>query len=192
MIEKDKMSEREEIENTSARENFQDDSQSFTQSYIQALRNEIRTIRSRARRKRAKADEPTACWIEDEVLNREETKALVVIFSTVGCFFAESSGCSMCGYTNESITAKPSTEDIIKQFDHAMRKYTTQTKVLKIFTSGSFFDKREIPEEAQYIILERAKEKFKKIIVETRSEFITENMLMNAKDKAGNLELAIG
>jgi radical SAM enzyme (TIGR01210 family) len=98
----------------------------------------------------------------------------------------------MCGYTNESITTKPSTEDILKQFDYAMTKYTTQTKVLKIFTSGSFFDKREIPEDAQYMVLEKAKEKFKKIIVETRSEFVTENMLMNAKDKAGNLELAIG
>jgi len=162
------------------------------QSYIEGLRNEIRTIRSRARRKRVRGEEPTACWVEEEVLRGEETKALVIIFSTVGCYFAETSGCSMCGYTNESITAKPKIEEINRQFDYAMKKYSPQTKVLKIFTSGSFFDKREIPEEAQYEILGRAKEKFSKIIVETRSEFVNENMLLKAKDKGGNVEIAIG
>ncbi len=168
------------------------DESALGEEFDQALKREIKSIRERARRKRGRPDEPTSSWVEDEVLNGKETKALVIIFSTLGCFYAETSGCSMCGYTNESLSSKVTSADVCKQYDIAMRKYAPETKVLKIFTSGSFFDKREVPEEAQYELLKCASAKFEKVIVETRSEFVTDSMLARAKENAVNLELAIG
>ena len=49
----------------------------------------------------------------------------------------------MGGYFNDSIWKDVSDKDILAQFDNAMTKYNDE-KFVKIFTSGSFFDDKEI------------------------------------------------
>jgi radical SAM enzyme (TIGR01210 family) len=64
--------------------------------------------------------------------------------------------------------------------------------VVKLFTSGSFFDKGEIPDKARDEILESLAKKAKKVIIETRPEFVTDNTMQGAKKHVERLEIAVG
>ncbi len=92
----------------------------------------------------------------------------------------------MCGYKRD---AYPATEkELIEQVDYALSK---PTPVVKIFTSGSFFDEREVsPKVREYIIKKVEDLGVEKLIVESRPEFITEKRLMDFKGI--NLEVGIG
>ena len=79
----------------------------------------------------------------------------------------------MCGYINDAAQKTISEEDILYQFNEVMHHFSGE-KIVKIFTSGSFFDEKEIPNTAQDKILKNLGAKVKKIIVETRPEFVKE------------------
>ncbi|RLF62834.1 MAG: TIGR01210 family radical SAM protein, partial [Thermoplasmata archaeon] len=70
--------------------------------------------------------------------------AFVIILRTRGCSWAIKSGCSMCGYFNDSTWRKLSANDILSQFNLAMKNYNGE-QIVKIFTSGSFLDEKEVP-----------------------------------------------
>jgi len=109
--------------------------------------------------------------------------AMVIILRTRGCRWSHLSGCTMCGYFKETYDA--GYEELKEQIDYAFDRYNRE-EIVKFFTSGSFFDEREIPFELQ----EYALEKFgnaEKIIVETRPEFVK-----NAGRFDYPLEIAMG
>jgi len=112
-----------------------------------------------------------------------------MIFRTRGCSWALNSGCSMCGYFNDSIWKKVSEQDLLKQFDYSMEKYDKQ-KFVKIFTSGSFLDNTEMPFNVRKKILDRLSENAEKISVESRPEYISNKILSDIKIK--NFEVGIG
>ena len=124
-------------------------------------------------------------WKEKDVLDGKIVDAFVFILRTSGCRWAKQSGCTMCGYFKESYDA--GREEIKKQIAQAIREYNNET-IVKIFTSGSFFDEKEIPRDLQSLILKKF-EKAKKIIVESRPEFV--NALEELKTKT-RLEIAMG
>ena len=109
-------------------------------------------------------------WTEDDVLDGQPVQAFVVIFQTSGCFWANHSGCSMCGYFRDS---NPNTtdDDLRQQLTVALNRYDGQLMV-KIFTSGSFFDTQEISPVMQQAILNAFFSRAQQISVETRPEFI--------------------
>lgn len=109
-------------------------------------------------------------WIEDDVLDGQSVQAFVVIFRTYGCFWANRSGCSMCGYFQDS---RPNTtdDDLRQQLTVALDRYDGQLMV-KIFTSGSFFDTQEISATMQQEILDAFFPRAQQVSVETRPEFI--------------------
>jgi len=94
----------------------------------------------------------------------------------------------MCGYytdTNPDITQK----DLTDQFQELSDKYSGE-EIVKIYTSGSFFDEDEIPQEFALKVL-----KFldaEKVVLETRPQFITEDRLQRYSSEVKKLELAIG
>ncbi|PNX45885.1 MAG: radical SAM protein, partial [Thermoplasmata archaeon M9B1D] len=47
--------------------------------------------------------EPVSFWSEKDILNKKVVDAFVIILRTRGCSWALKSGCSMCGYFNDSI-----------------------------------------------------------------------------------------
>ena len=49
---------------------------------------------------------PVRCWSEKDVFKGEIVDAFVIIFRTRGCSWALKSGCSMCGYFNDSMWEK--------------------------------------------------------------------------------------
>ena len=50
---------------------------------------------------------PVSFWSEKDVLHEKVVDAFVIIFRTRGCSWALKSGCSMCGYFNDSLWPTP-------------------------------------------------------------------------------------
>ena len=86
----------------------------------------------------------------------------------------------MCGYFNDSMWQKVSDEDLLIQFNTAMNSYSDQ-KFVKIFTSGSFLDDKEISQKVRREIFSKLVETADKISVESRPEFITDISLSELK-----------
>ena len=59
----------------------------------------------------------------------------------------------MCGYAGEGAPA--TAEDLIAQFECAMERSSPEVSVVKIYTSGSFLDRAEMPLQARDEILKR-------------------------------------
>jgi radical SAM enzyme (TIGR01210 family) len=132
---------------------------------------------------------PVSCWSEKDILNNKVVDAFVIIFKTKGCSWAHESGCSMCGYFNDSLWKDVSDKDILAQFEYALTKYKNE-KFVKIFTSGSFFDDKEIKPKIREKILTKLFETAEKVSIESRPEYLTDKNLINFKNKI--LEVGVG
>jgi len=136
----------------------------------------------------------------DEKFDGEICKAIVITLKTRGCAWAlsEFGGCTVCGYIYDA-ALKPVPEDLLlRQFSYAVREIerTNRPVILKIFTSGSFFDEEEIPPPVRHKILEIASkiDNVREVVVETRPEFVTSDVLTECTKILGDkiLEVAIG
>ncbi len=139
-------------------------------------------------------EEYIRCWSEDDVIEGTPCKALVVILKTRGCTWAIAGGCTMCGYANESAWKKVSDDQLIAQFRRAWRKYDGEALV-KIYTSGSFLDKYEVPQTAQRAILEiiaESNDSVQKVAFEARPDYIHEDSFDHLDGIVAKLEVGIG
>ena len=117
-----------------------------------------------------------SCWSEKDVLNGKVIDAFVIIFITRGCTWALNSGCSMCGYFNDSSFSKVTDTELLKQFENAMKRSNNE-RFVKIFTSGSFLDKSEVSIKVRDQILSKLAENTEKISVESRPEYVNKDVL---------------
>jgi radical SAM enzyme (TIGR01210 family) len=139
---------------------------------------------------RSDVTEYVSCWTEKDVLNGEVVDAFVVILRTSGCSWARKKGCTMCGYFSDchpGVTGK----HLETQMTRALEKSNSQ-RILKIFTSGSFLDDREIPKEARNEMLSMASGKFEQVVVETRPEFVSRETLEECSSGVDGLQVALG
>ena len=96
----------------------------------------------------------------------------------------------MCGYASEGAPA--TAEDLMVQFNAAMKKLSGDDRVVKIYTSGSFLDPLEMPEEARAKILEDLQSRgIEKLVIESRPEYITQNRVEECLSSI-KTEFAIG
>lgn len=138
-------------------------------------------------------------WEEDTRLRTRKGKALIFILPTLGCSWAlsRSGGCSICGYVYDN-PQQPDFEMILSSVqDILSNKLNKESEYsIKIFTSGSFLDNREVPEEYQLKIFEELSkyDVIKEIVVESRPEFVREEMLKKISKiiNISMLEIAIG
>ncbi|MET1124348.1 MAG: archaeosine biosynthesis radical SAM protein RaSEA [Archaeoglobaceae archaeon] len=122
-------------------------------------------------------------WKEKERLDGEIVDCTTAIITTRGCYWNR---CLMCGYARDS--REVGEDELISQIDAVFDK---ASPVVKIFTSGSFFDDREVPERVRAYVRAKAEEvEVKKLIVESRPEFIDEEKLRTFE--GFNLEVGIG
>jgi archaeosine synthase beta-subunit len=135
--------------------------------------------------------QPVRCWSEKDVLDGEIVDAYVIILRTRGCSWALSSGCTMCGYFNDSMFTTISEKDLLAQFEVALQSYKNE-KIVKLFTSGSFLDPSEIPVSVQQHILTTLNPTAEKISVESRPEYITEKSLDEIQEKIPPKKFEIG
>jgi radical SAM enzyme (TIGR01210 family) len=126
-------------------------------------------------------------WREKERLGDDVMEAFVCILKTKGCFWDRCGGCTMCGYNKKVMSDLPGLD---AQFNVISREYHGE-KIVKIYTSGSFFDPDEIPVETSKKVLTHFRPA-KKIVVETRPEFVSEARIADISRVVPQLEVAFG
>lgn len=158
---------------------------------MKAIEQWSRQQKQRFTPKKKDFTQPVACWSEPDLLNNQHVNALVVILRTKGCRWAAESGCTMCGYFNDSAWQTVTNEQLQHQWDKALEKYTDQA-VIKIFTSGSFLDKEEIPEPVLKHILTTVPSSVHLLQVESRPEYVNEDIVPSVSEYLGSTEFRVG
>jgi len=97
----------------------------------------------------------------------------------------------MCGYNEKASDGSITGDDILAQFEKAWGSYDNHS-IVKVYTSGSFTDEKEVPLAAREGILGRVKESGAKMLFESRPEFINAESMQDCVSICPNLEVAIG
>ncbi len=129
-------------------------------------------------------------WREPELLHGRVVDAWVLILRTVGCYWARRSGCSMCGYINDTMT-DVKYDDLMAQWGSALTLYRGEP-IVKIYTSGNFFDAAEVPLKARREILEEIGGRCEKLVVENLPQMVKREWVEEATSLVPELEIAIG
>ena len=164
-----------------------------------SLNQKVLEIRQRQRVKSRPYDEPAAFWFGKDNLRGEVIDVLTIIFQTSGCYWGKQGGCTMCGYVYDSSAGTPSDDDLMAQLEKAMERAKDKEMkrmMVKIFTSGSFLDEREISKEVRRRILTRLSDDLRvaAILAETRPEFVTDEAAKDCLSAMGGkpFEFACG
>lgn len=130
---------------------------------------------------------PVAIWKSQDLLDGKCVDSLTVILRTVGCRWNR---CTMCGYASEGAPA--TADDLLVQMAKALERLSPGDRVIKIYTSGSFLDPREVSEEARERILDSlGNTGIEKLVIESRPEHITPGGIEDCISKI-ETEFAIG
>ncbi|MFG1519537.1 MAG: archaeosine biosynthesis radical SAM protein RaSEA [Thermoplasmataceae archaeon] len=135
-------------------------------------------------------DRPVSVWKELDRLNGNREKTAVAIFRTTGCSWYNFSSCSMCGYFND-VSRSVNASDLKKQIDF-ISDQIGEVKSIKIFTSGSFLDPREIPLDVRDYFFNVIGHRMDKVLIESRTEYLTDRNLAGLSDYADRIRIAIG
>lgn len=164
------------------------------------LRN--RPLKKRKYDTQTKLDRPVAVFSKPERLKNGMGTEITLIFRSSACSWAKSKsgGCTMCGYWNDRAPESITGENYWNQFQVSLSKNESLLKdpsskiVFKMFTSGSFCDTKEIPIEIQLKILKTLGEfsTIKEIVIESRPEYITKQILEQYKPLLGDKYFEIG
>lgn len=147
--------------------------------------DELHQAVRRSRRLRQRDDDPdrpSRVWTETEVIDGKIHEALVVILRTRGCTWAIKGGCTMCGYVNDSFVRKITADNLVRQFEHALERFGDHT-VIKLYTSGSFLDKTEVPVEAQQRIADLVPRTVVRFQSEAQAHHVTEERLADLRPR---------
>lgn len=162
-----------------------------------SLNKAVLDIRQRIKVKPSPTNEPAASWTGADLVDGVQTETLTVIFKSAGCRWGKAGGCTMCGYVYDCASEPPTLEDYESQLAKALRKAEKFSEfMVKIFTSGSFLDEKEVTPEARDAILKTLAEDARiiKVLVETRPNFVTEENVQACLSilKSKPFELAFG
>jgi radical SAM enzyme (TIGR01210 family) len=157
-----------------------------------SLTTAIQDIHAKQKVKFNPPDKPTAVWTGKDLLDGKPISSLTIIFQTSGCRW---NNCTMCGYVYDSAKKPQSHDDLMKQFEHAISCCRDKEFIVKIFTSGSFLDDGEFATETRNEILSLlgADGRVKKVIAETRPEYVTQEKVAESINTLGKkFEVAMG
>ena len=150
------------------------------------LQKFIRELRKRAKREDKR--NLISVWREKDRFQGRIVDSFVIILRTKGCRWAYHSGCSMCGYFNDT-NPRMSDENLLNQINEAFEKYKNE-EVVKVFTSGSFLDDWEVPPKIQNALYDKFSSA-KRVIVESRPEYVTREKAKKIAER-GNIMVALG
>ncbi len=140
------------------------------------------------------AREPAVVYTTPERLpDGSHCQATTVIFRTRGCVWWWNSGCTFCGYFND-VRDDVELEDLMAQWEDAKQQTNDfeGSEVIKIYTSGTFFEDRENPPEWQEAILRETHERGLRLIVEARAEMCTPEKMAWVAERHPGCVVAIG
>lgn len=127
-----------------------------------------------SKKKKLDPTQPVAYWRSRALLEDGPVGCLTIILRTRGCRWNR---CMMCGFASEGAPA--TAEDLMMQFKKALLSLQEGDQMVKIYTSGSFFDSLEVPESVRNQILSAlgGKSSIRKVVVESRPEYISLDMI---------------
>jgi archaeosine synthase beta-subunit len=118
-------------------------------------------------------EKPLASWRGKERYENDLVECLTIIFKSGGCTW---SACRMCSYRHERYHEKSCDallDHLRAQLAWVMNEYDpAEYRMVKIFTSGSFFDPQEVP--PAFLTDAAGAFRGKLVIAETRPEFVTD------------------
>jgi radical SAM enzyme (TIGR01210 family) len=140
--------------------------------------------------------EPTRVWIDEDNTPDGVVNSLTIILNTGGCRWARAGGCTMCGYVAESVEGgSVSHEDLLTQIEacleHERENAEEPAELIKIYTSGSFLDEREVPAETRQAIAETFADR-ERIVVESLPDFVDREKIADFTDVGLSTDVAIG
>jgi len=141
-------------------------------------------------------DEPTRVWLDEDNTPNGVYDSLTIILNTGGCRWARAGGCTMCGYVAESVEGGSVAHDALMTqvqvaLDHEAEEADDVAGLIKIYTSGSFLDEREVPAETRQAIAEAFADR-ERVVVESLPDFVTEDKLTDFTQHGLDLDVAIG
>jgi radical SAM enzyme (TIGR01210 family) len=140
--------------------------------------------------------EPTRVWIDEDNTPDGVYQSLTIILNTGGCRWARAGGCTMCGYVAESVEGgSVAHEDLMTQveacLDHEAENADEESGLVKIYTSGSFLDEREVPAETRQAIAETFGDR-ERIVVESLPDFVSEAKVREFTEQGLETDVAVG
>ena len=140
--------------------------------------------------------EPTRVWLDEDNTPTGVYDSLTIILNTGGCRWARAGGCTMCGYVAESVEGgSVSHEALLEQIevclDHEREHADEPAGQIKIYTSGSFLDEREIPAKTRRAIAEEFADR-ERLVVESLPDFVDSEKLAEFTDRGLETDVAIG
>ncbi|MFC7072245.1 archaeosine biosynthesis radical SAM protein RaSEA [Halovenus rubra] len=140
--------------------------------------------------------EPTRVWLDEDNTPDGVYNSLTIILNTGGCRWARAGGCTMCGYVAESVEGGTvAHEDLMTQvqkcLDHEADNADEPAGQIKIYTSGSFLDEREVPAETRKAIAETFADR-DRMVVESLPDFVDREKITDFTDHGVETDVAIG
>jgi hypothetical protein len=140
--------------------------------------------------------EPTRVWIDEDNTPDGVYQSLTIILNTGGCRWARAGGCTMCGYVAESVEGgSVSHEALMDQIDvcleHEAEHADEKSGLIKIYTSGSFLDEREVGAETRRAIAETFGDR-DRIVVESLPDFVDREKLADFTEQGLATDVAVG
>ena len=138
-------------------------------------------------------DPATVYYTPETLADGTPTTALTVILRTKGCHWWWSSGCTFCGYFNDTRDDVTS-DDLHSQWEKSLARFDDfeSMGMVKVYTSGSLLEDREIPLDFQERVLRDCHEMGKELVVESRTEQLSEEKLAWATKINPKFSVAIG
>ena len=140
--------------------------------------------------------EPTRVWLDEDNTPDGVYDSLTIILNTGGCRWARAGGCTMCGYVAESVEGGTVAHEnlmtqVEKCLDHEAENAEEQAGQIKIYTSGSFLDEREITAETRDAIAETFANR-DRIVFESLPDFVDAGKIADFTDRGIETDVAIG
>jgi hypothetical protein len=163
---------------------------------IQNLMHEIREDTIGKMEKKSPYD-LAASWSGEDLLYSGVGNAIFIVLPTSGCAWAlsGSGGCTMCSYVADSPLVDVDASTLVDIFKKCLAKHDIAEKTaVKIFVSGSFLNEDEVPKAARDEILRILKdeENVKEVVVESRPEYVTEDVMKECSQALGNKLFEVG
>ncbi|MFB6120435.1 MAG: archaeosine biosynthesis radical SAM protein RaSEA [Halobacteriaceae archaeon] len=141
-------------------------------------------------------EEPTRVWVDEDNTPDGVRESLTIILNTGGCRWARAGGCTMCGYVAESVEGgSVAHEDLVAQvdaaLDHEAEHAERPAPLIKIYTSGSFLDEREVGAETRDYVAETFADR-ERVVVESLPDFVSREKLADFTDRGVAADVAVG
>jgi hypothetical protein len=140
--------------------------------------------------------EPTRVWLDEDNTPGGVYDSLTIILNTGGCRWARAGGCTMCGYVAESVDGGSVSHDALMDqievcLKHERENADDPADLIKIYTSGSFLDEREVSVESREAIAETFGDR-ERIVVESLPDFVDRDSIAPFLEEGLDTDVAIG